>query len=117
MPCSVHPFVDGNKRTAWILARLLLALNRLIISFKPEEAVQIVVALAAGNLEESESPARQLKPGTPRTIAVLSGGLPVSDPIFPCSAHRESIAKTADFWGLRRCKSSRPKAEIRKIPC
>ena len=28
-----HPFIDGNKRTAWVLARLFLALNNVRISF------------------------------------------------------------------------------------
>jgi death on curing protein len=49
-----HPFVDGNKRTAWVLARLFLALNRVTISFKSEEAITTVLALAAGELSEEE---------------------------------------------------------------
>src|SRR3954451_8614021 len=31
-----HPFVDGNKRTAWVLARLFLALNNVELRFEPE---------------------------------------------------------------------------------
>lgn len=49
-----HPFVDGNKRTAWVLARLFLALNGHQISFTKEDAVQTVLALAAGELTEDE---------------------------------------------------------------
>ncbi len=49
-----HPFADGNKRTAWVLARLFLALNNIPISFAPEEAVRMVLALASGSLSESE---------------------------------------------------------------
>jgi len=49
-----HPFVDGNKRTAWVLARLFLALNGVTISFVPEDAVHMVLALASGALAEAE---------------------------------------------------------------
>jgi death-on-curing protein len=47
-----HPFVDGNKRTAWVLARLFLALNDVTLRFTPEEAVRVVLQLAAGELAE-----------------------------------------------------------------
>ena len=49
-----HPFADGNKRTAWVLARLFLALNGVKISVAPEEAIRTVLALAAGELSEEE---------------------------------------------------------------
>jgi len=49
-----HPFADGNKRTAWVLARLFLALNNIQISFAPEEAIRMVLALASGALSEGE---------------------------------------------------------------
>jgi death-on-curing protein len=49
-----HPFVDGNKRTAWVLARLFLALNGHILSFEPAKAVATMLALAAGELSEAE---------------------------------------------------------------
>jgi death-on-curing protein len=49
-----HPFVDGNKRTAWVLARLFLALNGHALRFDPAGAINIVLALAAGNLSEQE---------------------------------------------------------------
>ncbi len=47
-----HPFVDSNKRTAWILARLFLALNDMTLVFKAEDAIHTMIALAAGDLEE-----------------------------------------------------------------
>ena len=47
-----HPFVDGNKRTAWVLARLFLALNQAALSFAAENAIRAMLALAAGALEE-----------------------------------------------------------------
>jgi death on curing protein len=49
-----HPFVDGNKRTAWVLARLFLALNDVSLLFTSEEAITTVLALAAGELSEEE---------------------------------------------------------------
>ena len=49
-----HPFVDGNKRTAWVLARLFLALNGCELVFEPADAIAIVLRLAAGELPEEE---------------------------------------------------------------
>jgi death-on-curing protein len=49
-----HPFVDGNKRTAWMLARLFLKLNARALAFGESEATKMVQALAAGELSEGE---------------------------------------------------------------
>jgi death on curing protein len=49
-----HPFVDGNKRTAWVLARLFLKLNQVSIAFAAKDAIATVLALAAGELSEDE---------------------------------------------------------------
>ncbi len=49
-----HPFTDGNKRTAWVLARLFLSLNDVPIRFEPGDAVRMVLQLAAGELEEKK---------------------------------------------------------------
>lgn len=49
-----HPFSDGNKRTAWVLARLFLRLNGVTLSFDPQEAIATVLSLAAGELTEDE---------------------------------------------------------------
>lgn len=49
-----HPFVDGNKRTAWVLARLFLELNRISIVFATQDAITTVLALAAGELSEED---------------------------------------------------------------
>jgi death-on-curing protein len=48
-----HPFVDGNKRTAWAVARLFLRLNLCRLEFAAPEAIAAVEALAAGSLDES----------------------------------------------------------------
>jgi death-on-curing protein len=47
-----HPFADGNKRTAWVMTRLFLKLNRIEIAFDKRDAIQTMLALAAGELEE-----------------------------------------------------------------
>jgi death-on-curing protein len=49
-----HPFVDGNKRTVWVFARLFLALNGAALRFAPEDAIRMMLALAAGELSEEE---------------------------------------------------------------
>ena len=49
-----HPFADGNKRTAWVFARLFLRLNGQALAFGPRDAIDIVLALAAGELSEDE---------------------------------------------------------------
>ncbi len=49
-----HGFVDGNKRTAWIAARLFLADNGYGLSFDKVDAIKTVEALAAGNISEDE---------------------------------------------------------------
>jgi death-on-curing protein len=48
-----HGFSDGNKRTAWIVARLFLADNGYRLRFDPVEAVRTMEAVAAGEIEES----------------------------------------------------------------
>ena len=49
-----HGFVDGNKRTAWVTARVFLADNGFALDFDPVEAVQVVEGVAAGRITESE---------------------------------------------------------------
>lgn len=49
-----HPFVDGNKRTGWVLARLFLALNKVAIRFDPTGATRTMLDFAAGTLSEEE---------------------------------------------------------------
>lgn len=49
-----HPFVDGNKRTAWVVARVFLAINGQRLEFDPHDAVTRMETLAAGTLGESE---------------------------------------------------------------
>ena len=50
---KAHAFVDGNKRTAWVVSRLFLADNGRRLDFERAEAVEAMVGLAAGALSES----------------------------------------------------------------
>lgn len=49
-----HPFVDGNKRTGWVVARLFLARNGYRLEFDPHDTVRTIERLAAGILSESQ---------------------------------------------------------------
>jgi death-on-curing protein len=52
--CRNPPFVDGNKRTAWVLTRLFLAKNGRQLVFREADASVRMLALAAGELSEEE---------------------------------------------------------------
>jgi len=49
-----HGFVDGNKRTAWVVCRLFLALNGIDFRFDKVEAVKVMEKIAAGEVTEEE---------------------------------------------------------------
>ncbi|MDE0064210.1 MAG: type II toxin-antitoxin system death-on-curing family toxin [Gammaproteobacteria bacterium] len=49
-----HGFSDGNKRTAWVTARLFLAQNGVSLEFEALEAVQVMERMAAGKVGERE---------------------------------------------------------------
>ncbi|MBZ9681512.1 type II toxin-antitoxin system death-on-curing family toxin [Mesorhizobium sp. B2-3-14] len=48
-----HPFVDGNKRTAFAAADLFLYFNGLSIEAEQEEVIQLVMMVAAGEIDEA----------------------------------------------------------------
>ena len=48
-----HPFVDGNKRTGFVVGILFLELNGYRFSASEEDAAQVVLELASGNLDEA----------------------------------------------------------------
>jgi death-on-curing protein len=48
-----HGFADGNKRSAWVVARLVLMMNGIEIAFDKGDALKMVLALAAGELDEA----------------------------------------------------------------
>lgn len=47
-----HPFIDGNKRTGFLLGILFLELNGFAFTASQEEAANAVIALAAGAMNE-----------------------------------------------------------------
>jgi death-on-curing protein len=47
-----HPFVDGNKRVAFVAARLFLLANGMTLTAPKEERVTMFVRLAAGDVPE-----------------------------------------------------------------
>ncbi|PYT22222.1 MAG: type II toxin-antitoxin system death-on-curing family toxin [Acidobacteria bacterium] len=47
-----HPFVDGNKRTGFVIGILFLELNGYRFTAREDEAAQAVMELVAGNLDE-----------------------------------------------------------------
>lgn len=49
-----HGFVDGNKRTAWIAARLFLADNGYRLSFDSVDAIRIMEGVAGGVVTQTE---------------------------------------------------------------
>jgi death-on-curing protein len=48
-----HPFVDGNKRTGFLVGILFLELNGYRFTASEEDAAQAVLKLAAGTLDEA----------------------------------------------------------------
>ena len=49
-----HPFVDGNKRTAFVAVELFLALNGWNLVASDADAVLTMLAVAAGTIDEAE---------------------------------------------------------------
>lgn len=47
-----HPFVDGNKRTGFVVGVLFLELNGYRFTASEEAAAQAVLELAAGRIDE-----------------------------------------------------------------
>lgn len=49
-----HPFVDGNKRSGWVVANLFLDLNGFEIAYDELDAIATFERLAASELSEDE---------------------------------------------------------------
>ena len=49
-----HPFIDGNKRTGFVIARVFLQLNGIAFSPAQGEPTRMIRALAAGEIGETE---------------------------------------------------------------
>lgn len=48
-----HPFVDGNKRTAFVAVELFLVLNDFALNAADVDCVLTMLALAAGEIDEA----------------------------------------------------------------
>jgi death-on-curing protein len=51
---TAHPFIDGNKRTAFGAADVFLRLNGYSLRVAAEDGVGFVVKIAAGKVKETE---------------------------------------------------------------
>lgn len=49
-----HPFVDGNKRTAFVVSLLFLKLNGWVVTATAENLYETFMALADGSISEEE---------------------------------------------------------------
>lgn len=49
-----HPFIDGNKRTAFVACELFLAANGYELAASDEECLAMMLALAASEIDEAE---------------------------------------------------------------
>ena len=49
-----HPFIDGNKRTGFLVAYIFLAMNGWKLIASEASAVEAVLALASGGMSEAE---------------------------------------------------------------
>jgi death-on-curing protein len=60
-----HPFVDGNKRTAFASMLVFLGLNGIDFDVPPQDATVMILSLAAGEVSE-ESLARWIRDNWPK---------------------------------------------------
>jgi death-on-curing protein len=49
-----HPFMDGNKRTGFIVGVLFMELNGYRFTAREEDAAQAIIGLAAGAIQEMD---------------------------------------------------------------
>ncbi len=61
-----HPFVDGNKRTAFASMIVFLGLNGIDFDVPPQDATAMILSLAAGEVSE-ESLTRWVRDNWPKT--------------------------------------------------
>ncbi|MES2984362.1 MAG: type II toxin-antitoxin system death-on-curing family toxin [Pseudomonadota bacterium] len=61
-----HPFIDGNKRTAYVMARLFLLDNGRNITASREDKYHAMIALASGESDEQAFAAWLKKVSAPR---------------------------------------------------
>jgi death on curing protein len=49
-----HPFIDGNKRTGYVVMETFLLLNGYALNATPEEKYLTIIALAEGSISEDD---------------------------------------------------------------
>jgi len=49
-----HGFSGGNKRSAWVVARLFLRLTGTTLKFNPADAVALMLGVAGGTVSEAQ---------------------------------------------------------------
>lgn len=52
---GLHPLVDGNKRAAFMAVGVFLAMNGHRLTATPVDAIEAILALAAGSMDEARS--------------------------------------------------------------
>lgn len=52
-----HPLPDGNKRLAWQSLTIFLALNECALETSPDDAVTLMLGIAAGDIDEDAAEA------------------------------------------------------------
>ena len=60
-----HALVDGNKRLAWLATYVFLDINGLRVTATNDEVVDLVLAVAAGELDDVLEIAARLREWTP----------------------------------------------------
>lgn len=51
---SSHGFSDANKRTAWVIGRLFLAINGVKLRFTHADAIDLMLSVAGGTCSEAD---------------------------------------------------------------
>jgi death on curing protein len=49
-----HPFMDGNKRTAWVVCAVFLELNGIAVTADQADVVHLIVGIADSTITEEE---------------------------------------------------------------
>ena len=69
-----HPFVDGNKRTAYVVCRTFLVLNGWDLIGPLADRYPVFLALAAGELDEAEFAEWLRRYSRPEQVSETAGG-------------------------------------------
>ncbi|WP_203236784.1 type II toxin-antitoxin system death-on-curing family toxin [Nocardia panacis] len=56
-----HPFIDGNKRTAWLSTVTFLDINGIRLNVETDAQERLVISIATGEMEEIDKIAAALR--------------------------------------------------------